>query len=160
MEHPSGPGVLFVCLGNICRSPTAEGVMRKLIADSGLEGEVRVDSAGTIGYHAGGAADARMSGAASRRGYRLDSISRQIAREDFDNFDLIVAMDGENYNDIRSLAPGAPGQVRLFSEFLPPGSPREVPDPYYGGPRGFDVVLDLIEQGCPAILEELVDRRS
>ncbi len=147
--------VLFVCLGNICRSPTAEGVMRRLVIERGLERQVHVDSAGTIRYHVGEPADPRMRNAATRRGYRLTSISRQFTTDDFDRFDLIVAMDRGNLHDIRSLEARPRDQVKLFSEFLPEGFPPDVPDPYLGE-AGFDRALDIIERGCPAILEYLL----
>jgi protein-tyrosine phosphatase len=149
--------VLFVCLGNICRSPTAEGVMHALLAEHGLEGAVEVDSAGTIAYHIGEGADPRMQRAAAERGYSLDSISRQVDEEDFERFDLVVAMDRSNREDLEAMAPdGTDGKLRLLSDFLPDGAPEDVPDPYWGGAKGFDRVLDLIEEACPRILEELL----
>jgi len=148
--------VLFVCLGNICRSPTAEGVMRAVVAGRGLDGAVEVDSAGTGPWHAGEPADERMRRAAGRRGYELGSRARQVHPEDFDRFDLIIAMDRENLADLRALAPPGRDNLHLFSDFLPPGSPRDVPDPYYGGERGFEEVLDLVEAGCPKILDRLL----
>ncbi len=147
--------VLFVCLGNICRSPTAEGIMHSLIVESGLEELVLVDSAGTGRYHIGEPADPRMRDAAARRGYELTSISRQLTPEDFDRFDLIIAMDRNNLHDIRSLERHRRGQVKLFSEFLPEDYAPDVPDPYLGE-AGFDRALDIIEQGCPALLEHLL----
>ena len=154
MDEKSVRGVLFVCLGNICRSPAAQGVLQRLVTERGLQGRVWVDSAGTMDYHVGEPADPRMRAAAARRGYALASISRQLAREDFDRFDLIVAMDRENLRDIRSLERRHHGQVKLFSDFLPADFPRDVPDPYLGE-AGFDRTLDIIEQGCPAILDYL-----
>lgn len=152
--------VLFVCLGNICRSPTAEAVMRAQIAERGLDGRVDVDSAGTIAYHAGEGADPRMQRAAAERGYPLDSIARQVTAEDFETAHLIVAMDRSNKEDLEALAPAGAdrkvGKVRLLSEYLPEGSPRDVPDPYWGGASGFDRVIDLMEEACPHILDELV----
>ena len=155
MGDPEVRSVLFVCLGNICRSPTAEGVLQKLVAQRGLEDRVYIDSAGTSRYHLGEPADLRMQEVASRRGYRLTSVARQLTREDFDRFDLIVAMDRENLHDIRSLESRPQGQVKLFSEFLPAGYPRDVPDPYLGE-AGFDRTLDIVEHGCPAILDYLM----
>jgi protein-tyrosine phosphatase len=149
--------VLFVCLGNICRSPTGEGVLRHLVAERGLEEVVEIDSAGVGSWHVGEPADARMRQAASRRGYDLASRARQVSEGDFHHFDLIVAMDRSNHGDLSALRPrGAGAELRLFSDFLPPGSPTDVPDPYYGGPHGFDRVLDLIEEGAEAILDHLV----
>jgi protein-tyrosine phosphatase len=148
--------ILFVCLGNICRSPAAEGVMRARLAERGLDGEVEVDSAGTIDQHLGECADPRMREAASGRGYDLQSRSRRVTREDFDTFDLVIAMDRSNLEDLREMAPnGSESRLRLLSEFLPEGSPRDVPDPYWGGPRGFGQVLDLLEEACTAILDEV-----
>lgn len=148
--------ILFVCLGNICRSPAAEGVMRACLAERGLDGRFEVESAGTDAYHVGEAADPRMREAASERGYVLDSTARQVTEQDFERFDLVVAMDRSNFEDLQALAPPeANGKLRLLSEFLPEGSPRDVPDPYWGGPRGFDQVLDLLEAACPAILDEV-----
>jgi len=148
--------VLFVCLGNICRSPTAEAVLRALVAKHGLDHRVEVDSAGTIAYHAGEGADQRMQRAAAERGYPLESISRQVTAEDFETAHLIVAMDRSNLEDLEALAPdGTRGKVRLLSEYLPEDAPRDVPDPYWGGASGFDRVIDLIEEACPHILNEL-----
>jgi protein-tyrosine phosphatase len=149
--------VLFVCLGNICRSRTAEGVMRRRITERGLEDRVAVGSAGTGDYHVGEPADPRMRRAAARRGYELDGTARQVDRGDFERFDLIVAMDRENLRDLRYLkrraGSGETARVHLLSDFLPAGSPVDVPDPYYQG--GFDRVIDLIEEACPAILDRL-----
>jgi len=149
--------VLFVCLGNICRSPTGEGVFRALVAGRGLGDRVEIDSAGTGSWHVGEPADRRMRQAAGGRGYELASRARQVSRDDFERFDLIVAMDRANRDDLAALAPaGSRAELRLFSDFLPPAAPRDVPDPYYGGGDGFDRVLDLIEQGAPRILDHLL----
>jgi len=147
--------VLFVCLGNICRSPTAESVLQTLVVERGLQGQVHADSAGTGRYHIGEPADLRMQETASRRGYVLASVARQVTREDFERFGLIVAMDRENLRDLRDLEPRPRGQVKLFSDFLPLDYPRDVPDPYLGE-AGFDRALDIIEHGCPAILDDLM----
>ncbi len=147
--------VLFVCLGNICRSPTAEAVMQQLVLERGLEDRIHPDSAGTISYHAGEPADLRMQDTAARRGYTLTSISRPFTPEDFDRFDLIVAMDRENLRDVRALETRPHDHVKLFSEFLPAGFAPDVPDPYLGE-AGFDRTLDIIEYGCPAILQYLL----
>jgi protein-tyrosine phosphatase len=152
----TGRSVLFVCLGNICRSQACEGVMRHLVAERGLDGEVAVDSAGTGDYHLGELADPRMRAAAASRGYRLTHRARQVEPEDFDRFDLILAMDGSNLRDLRRLAGGRTDHVRLLSEFLPDGSPADVPDPYYGGEQGFERVLDLVEEACPEVLDRLL----
>lgn len=150
--------VLFVCMGNICRSPTGEAVMQHLVVERDVAHRVLVDSAGTIGYHVGAPADARMREAASRRGYRMQSRSRQVTRADLEQFDLIVAMDRDNLDDLQALdTSGQYGdKIRLLSEFLPEGSPQDVPDPYYGGDQGFECVLDMIENACPNLLDHLL----
>ena len=155
MSQAEPRSVLFVCWGNICRSPTAEGVLRHLIAEQDLNGRIQADSAGTIDYHAGERADPRMRAAAAERGYVLESVSRPFVDSDFERYDLIVAMDRKNLRDIRSLESSPQDHVYLFSEFLPDGTPIDVPDPYLGE-AGFDRTLDLIERGCPAILEHLL----
>jgi protein-tyrosine phosphatase len=149
--------VLFVCLGNICRSPTAEGLLRALVAERGLEDVVEVDSAGTGHWHVGDSPDQRMREAAERRGYRLTGRARQVRSDELGDWDMVVAMDRENLADLRALADRRDAELRLFSEFLPGGSPVDVPDPYYGGPEGFDRVIDLVEAGCARLLDELLD---
>ena len=149
--------VLFVCLGNICRSPTAEGVLRGLVERRGLAGAIEIDSAGTGSWHVGEGADGRMRRAAEARGYRLESRARQVRAEDLERFDLVLAMDRDNLADLEALNGGARPNVRLFSDFLPAGSPPDVPDPYFGGEAGFDRVIDLIERGAPAILDALLE---
>lgn len=159
MPTPNRPRrVLFVCLGNICRSPTGEAVLRAEVEKRGLGGEIEVDSAGTIDEHRGEPADARMRQAAGRRGYDLSSRARRVTAGDFREFDLIVAMDRQNLADLRDLAPPAADRradLRLFSEFLPAGSPADVPDPYWGGVQGFEQVLDLVEDGAARIVDHL-----
>jgi protein-tyrosine phosphatase len=155
--------ILFVCLGNICRSPTAEGVMRALLRAERLEDAVEVDSAGTGGWHVGSAPDERATAAARRRGIVLDGAARQVAPEDFERFDLILAMDRENLRALRALAPDgeARTRVRMLREFDPDAASAgdlDVPDPYYGGTRGFTDVLDLVEAACRGLLEELRPR--
>ena len=150
--------ILFVCLGNICRSPAAEGVMDTLISRQNPSPQIQVDSAGTAGYHAGEKADRRMRQAASARGIELTSISRQFrGREDFEKFDLIVAMDDENLRDILRLDP--PGRYRdkvvKMTDFCRRYNDKYVPDPYYGGPNGFEYVLDLLEDACTGLMEHL-----
>jgi protein-tyrosine phosphatase len=149
--------VLFVCTGNICRSPTAEGVLRKLAADAGLAHRIRVDSAGTHGYHVGEAPDARAQAHARRRGYDLSDLrARRFSREDFHTFDLILAMDREHHAILARLAPSSAGQkLRLMLEFARRPVGDEVPDPYYGGPDGFELVLDLIEDAAEGLLDHL-----
>jgi protein-tyrosine phosphatase len=143
--------VLFVCMGNICRSPTAEGVMRHLLAERGLDGEIEVESAGTGGWHAGSPPDARATATARARGITLEGAARQVTADDFDEFDLLVAMDRDNLADLRAIAP--PGTEHKLRMLLADG--RDVPDPYYGGPRGFETVLDLVETACEGLLDEL-----
>jgi protein-tyrosine phosphatase len=143
--------ILFVCMGNICRSPTAEGIMRRLIADAGLEDVVEVDSAGTGGWHAGEPPDARATEAARRRGVALEGGARQVRPADFDRFDLIVAMDRDNLRDLQAMArdESAREKLRLLA------ADQDVPDPYYGGDRGFETVLDMVGAACRELLDEL-----
>lgn len=149
-----GKSVLFVCMGNICRSPAGEGVLQELVKQRGLESEVGIDSAGTINYHAGNPADSRMRAAASQRGYELQSRARQVTPTDLDNFDLVVAMDTDNYRDLQSLSSAPTAEVRMLSDFLNRDDwPKDVPDPYYEG--GFDFVIEMVEAACPKILEHL-----
>jgi protein-tyrosine phosphatase len=155
--------VLFVCMGNICRSPTAAGVFRALVEREGLADRIVVDSAGTHGYHEGEGADRRARVTAAKRGIDLNGhVARSVRREDFDFFDLILAMDRENFLELVGRAPAAARpRIRLFMEFARPEHPgsdpavEEVPDPYYGGPSGFDRVLDLIEAASAGLLEEV-----
>ena len=149
--------VLFVCLGNICRSPAAEGVFKKMVADRGLDGTLQADSAGTGDWHVGEPPDSRMREAALERGYELNGRGRQFTRWDFEDFDLILAMDRDNLRAIKSLDPSGKhvSKVRLFGDSVTSRSIRDVPDPYYGGPGGFEDVLDLIEEGCGNLVEEL-----
>jgi protein-tyrosine phosphatase len=152
--------ILFVCLGNICRSPTAEAVLRALAARDAPDLGLEVDSAGTAGYHLGEPPDPRMRAAAARRGYDLTALrARTVEPGDFDRFDLILAMDRENLAVLRRRAPdGARERLRLFLEFAPHGEPQEVPDPYYGGPNGFEEVLDLVEAAARGLLSYLRQR--
>jgi protein-tyrosine phosphatase len=149
--------VLFVCLGNICRSPAAEGVLRKMLVDQGLDHQIAVDSAGTLGYHTGKPSDSRMRHAALQRGYELTSLARQVTVQDLAQFDLIVAMDRENYRDIHALARGPLPKVRMLSDFLDDAWPRNVPDPYYGDDDGFETVLNMLEAACPNIIRSLTE---
>lgn len=149
--------VLFVCLGNICRSPTAEVVLRTLAAREAPDLELEVDSAGTAGYHLGEPPDPRTCQAAERRGYDLAALRARIVEPiDFERFDLILAMDRENLRVLRRRAPsGAEQRVRLFLEFAPQEGLEDVPDPYYGGPNGFEQVLDLVEAAARGLLAHL-----
>ena len=146
-------------MGNICRSPTAEGVMRRLLHEEGLEHAVAVDSAGTGDWHVGSPPDARATVAARARGIALAGAARQIAAADFDEYDLILAADRRNLRDLRALLPPeARAKVHLLREFDPAseGTPDlDVPDPYYGGDDGFERVLDLVEAACRGLLDDL-----
>ena len=153
------PGkVLFVCMGNICRSPAAEGVLLAEVEKAGLQDQVTVDSAGTTGYHIGERADHRMRAAASRRSYDLQSRARKVSRDDLTNFDLVIAMDKDNLSHLQKLPPQPTARVCLFHDFLSDDWPEEVPDPYYGCDDGFEFVLDMLEAGCPNILHWLDTR--
>lgn len=146
------PSILFVCMGNICRSPAAEGVFRKLVSDAGRVDEFEIDSAGTISYHTGDPADRRMRAAAGRRGYQLESIARRIREDDFERFDLIVTMDDENFHTVRAMDPGARARVVRMCDYVSDRRFSEVPDPYYGGDSGFEQVLDILEDACANLL--------
>jgi protein-tyrosine phosphatase len=152
--------ILFVCLGNICRSPTAEAVVRALAAREAPDLALEVDSAGTAGYHVGDAPDRRTRQAAARRGYDLSALRARVVEPlDFERFNLILAMDHENLRALRRRAPEpARERLRLFLEFAPPGTPEEVPDPYYGGPNGFEEVLDLVEAAARGLIAHLRER--
>lgn len=147
--------VLFVCMGNICRSPAAEGVFTNLVNEAGRQADFDIDSAGTIGYHSGSPADSRMRAAASQRGYSLESRARRLEQADFENFDLIVAMDDDNYRDILDRRPGQGAEVVRMCDYCTVRLETEVPDPYYGGTSGFEVVLDILEDACKGLLERL-----
>ena len=149
--------VLFVCLGNICRSPTGEGVLLHLLAEQNLHDQIHVDSAGTAGYHVGAKADGRMREHAKRRGYNLRSRARKLVAADLESFDLIVAMDRENFDDINRLHSNPTAEVKMLSDFLGDDWPSDVPDPYYGGADGFEYVLDMIEAACPNIVQSLTE---
>jgi protein-tyrosine phosphatase len=150
--------VCFVCLGNICRSPTAEGVMRHLVREAGLESAITVDSAGTGSWHVGESPDRRACAAGRRRGVEVSGAARQFRRADFTRFDYVLAMDSANYDDLVELAPndGAKKKIHLLRSF-DPGSPADssVPDPYYGGVEGFDEVVELCLAACRQLLERI-----
>ena len=149
--------ILFVCMGNICRSPSGEAVMNKLVKRAGLQDKVECDSAGTIAYHEGDPADARMKRHALRRGYKLNSIARKFRFGDFKNFDYIIAMDMENYSDLTAMDRNQEynHKIHLLTDFAQNGKYHEVPDPYYGGPEGFENVLDIVEESCKGLLEKI-----
>jgi protein-tyrosine phosphatase len=148
----------FVCMGNICRSPTAETVMRHLVREAGLGGKITVDSAGTGDWHVGEERDRRSRAVASRRGMPITGPARQFAREDFDRFDLVLALDEDNAHALRRLAPTeeARAKIHLLRNFEPAAAPgSEVPDPYYGGPEGFERVFDICLAACRGLLAHL-----
>jgi protein-tyrosine phosphatase len=152
--------VLFVCLGNICRSPTADGIFSHRVKEAGLGGRIHVDSAGTADWHTGRAPDARSVTAARERGYDLSRLqARQVIPADFSAFDYVLAMDNHNLAYLRSIAPGDySGHLGLFLDFAAHQSIREMPDPYYGGNEGFEQVLDLVEAASHGLLEQIQQR--
>ncbi|MBW4481099.1 MAG: low molecular weight phosphotyrosine protein phosphatase [Tildeniella torsiva UHER 1998/13D] len=151
--------LLFVCLGNICRSPSAENIMNHLIEQRQLGGRVVCDSAGTAGYHVGSAPDRRMTQAAKTYDIDLVGRARQFDPADFDRFDYILAMDRQNYRDIVALDPTGQhrDKVRLMCDFCRTHPDKDVPDPYYGGPEGFTYVIDLLLDACEGLLDHLSD---
>lgn len=152
--------VLLVCMGNICRSPTAEGVLRQFIINNKLGDKVEVDSAGTHGYHVGEAPDSRTQRAAAVRGYNLSQLrARKVAHQDLDYFDLILAMDRSNLDNLRRMAmPEQQEKIRLFMEYARNFEDDEVPDPYYGLGHGFDLVLDMVEDASQGLIVELKNK--
>ncbi len=149
--------LLFVCLGNICRSPSAEGIMNHLIAQAGLDGQIVCDSAGTSGYHINEPPDPRMTAAARQQSIALTGHSRKVESADFEQFDLILAMDRDNYRTLlNSDRTGRyHSKVRLMCDFCTRSAEKEVPDPYYGGPDGFDHVIDLLRDACGGLLDHV-----
>ncbi len=153
-------GILFVCLGNICRSPAAQGVMERLVEEKGVADKFEIDSAGLYGGHAGDLPDARMRAHARQRGLNLTHRSRQVRESDFDQFDIIVAMDDSNYDRLRRMAPTPEDEkkvVKMADFFTLHPWADCVPDPYYDGAEGFENALDLIEDGCETLLRNVVD---
>jgi protein-tyrosine phosphatase len=149
--------ILFVCMGNICRSPTAEGVLRKHLAEHAPDLDVQVDSAGTHGYHSGEPPDPRACRAAERRGVDLKTLrARQVTTRDFEHFELVLAMDEQNRDFLLGACPAEyQGRIKLFLDFAPHLERRDVPDPYYGGSTGFEHVLDLVEEATAGLIEHL-----
>lgn len=149
--------ILFVCLGNICRSCTAEEIMRTVLQREGLDREVLVDSAGLISYHQGEQADPRMRAHASRRGYHITHLSRPVCMTDFYDFDLIIGMDDSNISRLRDLAPSIEEESKIhrMAEYCISKVVDHVPDPYYGGAQGFENVIDILEDACEGLLESI-----
>ncbi len=147
--------ILFVCLGNICRSSAAEEIMRHYVREAGLEREFNLDSAGLIDYHQGEPADSRMRAHAARRGYHITHLSRPVRYDDFFNFDLIVGMDDRNIDRLKELAPGIDEERKIvrMADYCRQKVVDYVPDPYYGGASGFENVLDILEDACAGLLE-------
>lgn len=161
-KRKSSVSVLFVCLGNICRSPTADGVFRVMCQKMGKEKYIDVDSAGTAGWHIGGPPDARSIAAAKKRGYDLSFLkARQVSPEDFQRFDYVLAMDANNLIELKQMCPHSyAGTLDLFLAFANQCHNGDVPDPYYGENDGFDAVLDLVEDGCRGLLADMQKRHS
>ena len=156
MNETSKISILFVCMGNICRSPTAEGVFRHHIVEAGLDDRIEIDSAGTHAYHAGEPPDRRAQAAAERRGFSLSGIrARRVRADDFERFTYVIAMDRDNHASLAEVAdPEHHEKIRLFLDYTS-GPETEVPDPYYGGTTGFERVLDLVEDASRGLLDEL-----
>lgn len=149
--------VLFVCMGNICRSPMAECIFNKIIDNKGLTDSFTVDSAGIIGYHGGEFADSRMQFHASKRDYKLAHRSRQVVRSDFEKFDFLVSMDEDNYEGLTRLAQTKSDNTKIYRmvDFSVKFQPTHIPDPYYGGDQGFEHVIDLLEDACQGFFEKI-----
>ena len=154
--------VLFVCMGNICRSPTAEGVFRHLVRQEKLEDVILIDSAGTHAYHIGNPPDNRALVVGERRGIELHDLrARRVSPEDFDLFDYVLAMDRDNYENLSAICPsGYETRLRMFMDYAPHLQIPEVPDPYYGGASGFERVFDMVEEAARGLLEEIRSKHS
>lgn len=150
--------ILFICLGNICRSAAAEEIMRNRVVHVGLEKEIDLDSAGLSSYHQGDPADSRMRAHAARRGYRITHLSRPVGYHDFFDFDMLIGMDDSNLTGLRNLAPGLPEEQKIYrmTDFCRRIPADHVPDPYYGGDSGFEAVLDILEDACDGLLDFLM----
>lgn len=153
--------ILFVCLGNICRSPAAEGIMKDIVSKRGLTDKIEIDSAGTSGYHDGELSDSRMRRHGARRGYNFNSRSRRFTVNDFDNFDIILAMDDSNYHNIIRLSPDLESQAKVHRmvDFSQKFNHDHIPDPYYTGADGFELVLDLLEDACEGLMQNLEEKK-
>ena len=153
--------VLFVCMGNICRSPTAEGVFRQIVEQAGLDDKIDIDSAGTHAYHIGSQPDHRAQSSALSRGIDLSNLrGRQVEPHDFKKFDYVIAMDNSNHTDLEVVASGSAENLHMFLKFAENFSEQEVPDPYYGGDKGFEHVLDLIEDASKGLLAHIQNKHG
>ena len=152
--------VLFVCMGNICRSPTAHGIFRKMVEDAGLQAQIEIDSAGTHAYHVGNPPDSRSLQTGRGRGLDFSDLSaRQAKSADFDNFDYVLAMDKDNFRNLKAICPeGQESRLYMFMDFAPHLKIKEVPDPYYGGDSGFEQVFDMVEAASKGLLEEIKNK--
>lgn len=149
--------VLFICLGNVCRSPAAEGIFKAMVRSERLDDKIKVDSAGTSGYHEGELPDSRMRRHGAKRGYRFESLSRRFSRADFDNFDLVITMDDNNYYSVMQMAPDIESEkkVHRMTDFSQHFAHDHIPDPYYLGADGFELVLDLLEDAAQGLLDKI-----
>lgn len=161
LDNKKIKSILFLCMGNICRSPAAETIMQAKVNAAGLDAELLIDSAGTLGYHAGAKADSRMREHASRRGLNITHLSRQIERRDFSNFDIIIAMDDQNIEDLEMVYEAELLQkVVKMTDFCIKRTETFVPDPYYGGAAGFEQVLDILDDACEGLLRFLTNKQE
>ena len=160
MSKNSAVQVLFVCMGNICRSPTAEGVFRHLVRSEGLESVITTDSAGTLDYHVGKPPDRRAQATAHNRGIDIGDLrARRVVEEDFERFDYVLAMDHDNYTNLAEICPsGYEERLFYFLDFADDVKHREVPDPYYGGAKGFELVFDMVEKASKGLLGDIRQR--
>lgn len=157
MNHPEPIRILFVCLGNICRSPSGENVLRHIVEKEGLSEHFEIDSAGTIDFHQGNPPDSRMMEAARKRGIAMKGNARQVKPRDFSKYGIILAMDRNNYQDLVAVSERCPdinAKLEMFCDYCEQYDETEVPDPYYGSESGFSKVLDLLEDGCVSIVEQ------